>query len=65
MFLSFNAIEKQMTVCHNGINEYKKSEKQHSKLSVQTTARHAIHLQYDISTNALDIRTLQSPNCLV
>jgi hypothetical protein len=30
---------------------------------VRSTARHAIHLQFDISANALGIRAVQSPKC--
>jgi hypothetical protein len=32
---------------------------------VRSTARHAIHLQFDISTNAFEIRAVQSPECMV
>jgi hypothetical protein len=32
---------------------------------VQSTARHAIHLQFFISANALEIRAVQSPKCIV
>jgi hypothetical protein len=28
---------------------------------VRSTARHALHLQYDFSINALEIRAVQSP----
>jgi hypothetical protein len=34
-------------------------------LTVQSTARHAIHLQFDIIANALEIRAVQSPKCVV
>jgi hypothetical protein len=29
-----------------------------------STARHAIHLRFDISSNSLGIRAVQSPKCL-
>jgi hypothetical protein len=32
---------------------------------VQSTARHAIELQFDISANALEIRVLKIPKCLI
>jgi hypothetical protein len=32
---------------------------------IQTTARHAIHLQFDINANALEIRAAQSPKCII
>jgi hypothetical protein len=32
---------------------------------VRSTARHAIHLQLDISANAVGIRVLQSPKSIV
>jgi hypothetical protein len=35
------------------------------KTNVRSTARHAIHLQFDISTNTLVIRAVQSPKCIV
>jgi hypothetical protein len=34
-------------------------------LIVWSTVRHAIHLQFNISANALDIRSVQSPKCIV
>jgi hypothetical protein len=34
-------------------------------LIVRSTARHAIHLQFHISTNALEIRVAQSHECIV
>jgi hypothetical protein len=34
-------------------------------LIVRSTARHAITLQLDISANALEIRVVQSPKCIV
>jgi hypothetical protein len=34
-------------------------------ISVQSTARHAIHLQFDNSPNALEIRVIQSLKCIV
>jgi hypothetical protein len=36
-----------------------------NRLIVRSTARHALHLQFDISANALDIRVVQSPKCIV
>jgi hypothetical protein len=30
---------------------------------VRLTARHAIHLQFDISANAIKVRAVQSPKC--
>jgi hypothetical protein len=33
--------------------------------SERSTARHAIHLQFDISANAFEIRAVQSPKCIV
>jgi hypothetical protein len=32
---------------------------------VRSTARHAIHLQIDISANSLGIRAVQIPKCIV
>jgi hypothetical protein len=32
---------------------------------VWSTSRHAIHFQFEISANALAIRALQSPKCIV
>jgi hypothetical protein len=32
---------------------------------VRSTARHAIHLQFDICANTLEIRAVQSPECIV
>jgi hypothetical protein len=32
---------------------------------VRLTARHAIHLQFHIIANALEIRAVQNPKCLV
>jgi hypothetical protein len=32
---------------------------------VQSTTRHAIHLQFDINTNAVEIREVQSPKCTI
>jgi hypothetical protein len=34
-------------------------------LKVQSTACHAIHVLFNISSNALQIRALQSPKCIV
>jgi hypothetical protein len=34
-------------------------------LTVRSTARHAIHLQFDISANALEIKAVQSQKCIV
>jgi hypothetical protein len=34
-------------------------------IDVRSTARHAIHLQLDISSNALEIRAVQSLKCIV
>jgi hypothetical protein len=34
-------------------------------LSVRSTARYAIHLQFDISATALEIRAVRSPKCIV
>jgi hypothetical protein len=34
-------------------------------LTVRSTASHAIHLQFDISANALDINAVLSPKCIV
>jgi hypothetical protein len=38
-----------------------------ARRGVRSAARHAIHLQFDISANALEIRVqiVQSPNCIV
>jgi hypothetical protein len=33
--------------------------------TVNTTADQTIHLQFNIITNALEIRAIQSPNCIV
>jgi hypothetical protein len=33
--------------------------------NVWSTAHHAIHLQFDISTNAFEIRAVQSLECMV
>jgi hypothetical protein len=33
--------------------------------TVRSIARHAIHLQFDISANAFEIRAVQSPECIV
>jgi hypothetical protein len=30
---------------------------------VRSTARHAIHFQFDVSANVLEIRAVQSPIC--
>jgi hypothetical protein len=35
------------------------------KNEVRSTARHATHLQFDINANALEIRAVHSPNCIV
>jgi hypothetical protein len=32
---------------------------------LRSTAHHAIHLQFDISSNAREIRAVQSPQCIV
>jgi hypothetical protein len=32
---------------------------------VRSTVRHAIHLQFDIRANALEITAIQSPKCIV
>jgi hypothetical protein len=32
---------------------------------VQSTARHAVHLRFVISSNALEIRAVQSPKCMI
>jgi hypothetical protein len=34
-------------------------------IQVRSTARHAIHLRFGISANALEIRAVQSPKCIV
>jgi hypothetical protein len=34
------------------------------KKYVRSTSRYAIHLQFNISANALEIRALQSPKCV-
>jgi hypothetical protein len=34
-------------------------------LDVQSTSRRPIHLQYNISANALEIRAIQNPKCKV
>jgi hypothetical protein len=33
--------------------------------NVWSTAHHAIHLQFDLSANALEIRAVQNPKCIV
>jgi hypothetical protein len=33
--------------------------------AVRSTARHAVHLQFDISANAFEIRALQSLKCII
>jgi hypothetical protein len=33
-------------------------------IPVRSTARHAIHLQFDISSNVIEIRAVQSPKCM-
>jgi hypothetical protein len=38
---------------------------QSNVIKIQSTARQAIHLQFDISANALEIRAVQSPKCIV
>jgi hypothetical protein len=35
------------------------------KQYVRSTARDAIHLQFDISADAREIRAVQSPKCIV
>jgi hypothetical protein len=35
------------------------------RVMVQSTARNTIHLQFNISAIALDIRAVQSPRCIV
>jgi hypothetical protein len=37
----------------------------HYRANVQSKALHAIHLQFDIIANALEIRAEQNPNCIV
>jgi hypothetical protein len=32
---------------------------------VRSTARHALHFQFDIIANALEIRLVKSPKCIV
>jgi hypothetical protein len=32
--------------------------------AVRSTVRHAIHMHFDISANALEIRVVQSPKCV-
>jgi hypothetical protein len=32
--------------------------------NIRSTARHAIHMQFDIITNVLEIRAVQSPKCI-
>jgi hypothetical protein len=34
-------------------------------MDVRSTARHDIHLQFYTSANALEIRAIQSPKCIV
>jgi hypothetical protein len=34
-------------------------------VQVRSTVRHTIQLQFDISANALEIRALQTPKCIV
>jgi hypothetical protein len=41
-----------------------KQKKSYTSVYILSIARHAIHLQFDISTNALEIRAVQSQKCI-
>jgi hypothetical protein len=40
-------------------------EKVSRRYIVRSKVRHAIHLQFNISANALEMRAVQNPNCIV
>jgi hypothetical protein len=41
------------------------SDATRDRLDVRSTECHAIHLQFHISANGLEIRAVQSPKCIV
>jgi hypothetical protein len=44
---------------------YETQQNNERNISVRSTARRVIHLQFDISANAVEIRAVQNPKCIV
>jgi hypothetical protein len=55
IFLIKSVIYVKVTNVENKLEKFDSFVQPKALLTVQSTARHAIHLQFDISTNALEI----------
>jgi hypothetical protein len=61
-----NRHDFMLSIVKVNLNVLNVSTKTHAAfLLIRSTARHAAHLQFDISAKAIEIRAVKTPKCIV